>query len=263
MQTADEVVPRARKEINLSEKDIARFWSKVDKNGPLPDQTNPHYKGLDQCWLWMASRDTGGYGQLSVGGRLVKTSRIAWTLANGQIPHDGSYHGVCVLHKCDVKTCCRSDHLFLGTNADNVLDKENKGRGNQPRGDRHGSRTKPERVPRGDAHYARLHPERVARGDRSRSRLYPESLLRGDAHPARTHPERLARGDRHGSRTHPERVLRGEANGSAKLTAAQVLEIRALYATGKMTKAFIAAQFGMSQSSIGGIINHKKWKHVP
>jgi hypothetical protein len=41
---------------------------------------------------------------------------------------------MCVCHTCDVPACINPAHLWAGTNADNVLDKERKGRGNQPKG---------------------------------------------------------------------------------------------------------------------------------
>lgn len=63
---------------------------------------------------------------------------------NGLIPD-----GLFVLHRCDNPSCVRSDHLFLGTNQDNVADMQAKKRG--PLGDRHWSRRRPELVLRGNA----------------------------------------------------------------------------------------------------------------
>jgi hypothetical protein len=53
-----------------------------------------------------------------------RTHRVAWELAFGPIPE-----GLWVLHHCDNPPCVRPDHLFLGTNLDNVQDKCRKGRG--------------------------------------------------------------------------------------------------------------------------------------
>ncbi len=72
----------------------------------------------DSCWLWTRAKNRKGYGQFRVNGKLHITHRLAWELHNGSIQE-----GIHVLHRCDVPSCCRLDHLFLGTNQDNVDDK--------------------------------------------------------------------------------------------------------------------------------------------
>jgi HNH endonuclease len=52
-----------------------------------------------------------------------KQNTAGWKLAYGKIPT-----GLCVLHKCDVRACVNPEHLFLGTQNDNVQDCKNKGR---------------------------------------------------------------------------------------------------------------------------------------
>jgi len=84
---------------------------------------------------------------------------------------------------------------------------------------------------------------------------------RGERHWSITHPERRPRGERHGSILHPERLARGERHGSAKLTAADVLEIRRLARKG-VTKAVLARQFGVGQTTVGKIIRRELWRHV-
>lgn len=58
-----------------------------------------------------------GYGIMRVRGKVLKTHRIAWELANGPIPD-----GLSVCHSCDNPPCCNVEHLFLGTHADNMAD---------------------------------------------------------------------------------------------------------------------------------------------
>ena len=83
------------------------------------------------CLEWTRCTNTDGYGQIKVNGKVIKTHRLAWTLANGPIPD-----GLNVLHHCDNPPCGETEpseeypegHLFLGTVAMNVADRVAKGR---------------------------------------------------------------------------------------------------------------------------------------
>jgi hypothetical protein len=101
--------------------------------------------GEDACWPFMGGRDTnknGEYGHLQCLGRQWKAHRLAYTLTYGPIPR-----GLWVLHKCDYPPCCNPRHLFLGTLADTVADRDAKQRrppgchvpyAHRPRGTGHG-----------------------------------------------------------------------------------------------------------------------------
>lgn len=79
------------------------------------------------CLEWTGYTNADGYGTIYVSGQHVKTHRLAWTLEHGPIPP-----GLDVLHHCDDPPCCDAvdteHHLFLGTNADNNIDRDTKGR---------------------------------------------------------------------------------------------------------------------------------------
>ena len=78
----------------------------------------------DSCWLWtgcLKKRD--GYGWVGRNKKQMGAHRYAWILINGPIPD-----GLCVLHKCDNPPCVNPDHLFLGTQVDNIRDMQSKGR---------------------------------------------------------------------------------------------------------------------------------------
>lgn len=80
----------------------------------------------DQCWEWRGYRNAAGYGVARVGdvaGQLMLAHRLSWSALVGPI-----VDGMHVLHQCDNPGCVRPDHLFLGTNADNIADRVSKGR---------------------------------------------------------------------------------------------------------------------------------------
>lgn len=105
---------------SLSQKYVDLFWGHVDK-----EKSEIFYAGT-RCWEWTAFRAIlrGGYGQFSVRGKKYATHRLSYELTHGEIPN-----GLFVCHHCDNPPCCNPEHLFLGTNQDNVRDMWAKGRG--------------------------------------------------------------------------------------------------------------------------------------
>lgn len=75
------------------------------------------------CVEWNRHIGTSGYGMIWFDKHSERTHRASWIAKHGPIP-DGMH----VLHKCDNRKCINTDHLFLGTNADNVADKVSKQR---------------------------------------------------------------------------------------------------------------------------------------
>jgi len=79
------------------------------------------------CWEWTGTK-VCGYGHFRSNGKTMRAHRVSWVIHNGEIPHRDSYNGMCVLHKCDNPACVNPEHLFLGTDKDNVRDMIAKGR---------------------------------------------------------------------------------------------------------------------------------------
>jgi hypothetical protein len=90
-----------------------RFWEKVAVGEP------------DQCWEWTSAKIPVGYGQFFLQGKPRYAHRVAFEMTKGEVPPEMN-----VLHTCDNPGCCNPDHLWLGTQQDNVRDMMQKGRAN-------------------------------------------------------------------------------------------------------------------------------------
>lgn len=80
------------------------------------------------CWVWTACRSRDGYGVMNVG----LAHRFSWKAFRGPIPKS-----MYVLHKCDNPSCVNPDHLFIGTQFDNMRDMKAKGREAYRKGEHH------------------------------------------------------------------------------------------------------------------------------
>jgi len=88
------------------------FWQKVDQSG-----------GPNACWPWTGYTRESGHGLTSHQSLMMHASRKAWILTYGPIRGE-----LCVNHKsaqtCQLQAiCCNPDHMYLGTRADNMVDR--------------------------------------------------------------------------------------------------------------------------------------------
>ncbi len=86
------------------------FWARVDR------------KNDDECWNWMglkkqSPKNPSPYGSLGWNGKVTGAHRVAFEIANGEIPK-----GMMVLHTCDNTLCCNPAHLYIGDHAQNMRD---------------------------------------------------------------------------------------------------------------------------------------------
>ena len=106
----------ARPRIPLSEK-IERNITRIPESG---------------CWIWMSTIEDSGYGRVCSGKKPFYAHRASYEQKYGKIPN-----GMMALHHCDIKSCVNPDHIFIGTQKDNMLDKVLKNR--QAKGINHGN----------------------------------------------------------------------------------------------------------------------------
>jgi hypothetical protein len=213
-----------------------QFWSRVDKR-------------LDGCWVWTGSiaKERGGYGIVYYSKKMWRSHRLAWLLSQGSIPI-GKY----VLHSCDNPPCVNPDHLWVGTQSDNMKDMHDKGRHpspGQPPGEEHAMAKLTDSAVR-DIH------RRVREGEW-------QAQVAEDYGVCVETVEFIVRGRtwRHlGLRPLPRR--RGSDKPGAKLTEEQVVEMRRRAARGEKG-AVLASEFGVGRTTVFNIIKRNRWAHVP
>lgn len=96
----------SRRLLRTKEQETESFWSHVEKT--------------ESCWIWRGKTGTSSgyeYGLCNFENVRQLTHRVSWKIHFGEIPD-----GLFVCHHCDNPPCVRPDHLFLGTNSDNVKD---------------------------------------------------------------------------------------------------------------------------------------------
>ncbi|KKK73457.1 hypothetical protein LCGC14_2893630 [marine sediment metagenome] len=128
------------------------------------------------CWFWEGSmnREIAGYGQFRINGKRPVAHRISYELFVGKIPKQ-----MLILHSCDNTLCVNPKHLRVGTQKENMRDRDSRGR-----------------------------------------------------------------------------------NGLTKLTEKNVLEIRKIYASAKISQKKLALKFNVTQATISYIVLGKTWKHI-
>jgi len=207
-----------------------RFWMGVVKS--------------EGCWIWKLSKDKNGYGIFrgAVGDEMfTKAHRFSYALHTGDL-----LIGMQALHTCDNPSCVNPDHLFSGTNADNMRDKVQKGRSRVPVGEQNG--------------HAVLTRQQV-RCILKDPRPYTEIATQYNVAPSTIGSIKQRVSWQHIDEEVVTSVRigqRGEDCYAAKITEEDVLAIRASNESGRQ----LAAMYGVSPQSITDIRKRRSWKHI-
>ena len=96
------------------------------KTGRKSNTLEQFYERINKtetCWLWTGTVANNGRGVFKINNKLKQAHRISYEVHFGEIPQ-----GLLVCHKCDNGLCVNPEHLFLGTQQDNINDCVNKNR---------------------------------------------------------------------------------------------------------------------------------------
>jgi len=112
--------------INISPLHIAHFWMSVsiDKSTKLLRDAK---KVFGHCWIWKSSFFKSGYGRFFIHQKCYRAHRISYYLHYGNISNEKI-----ICHKCDNSACVNPLHLYEGTPADNVKDRDTRKRRKNP-----------------------------------------------------------------------------------------------------------------------------------
>ena len=86
-------------------------------------EDNVEFEPNTGCWLWSSTVNPYGYGNYYYGGKAYMAHRYSYTIYKGKIPK-----GLVVRHTCDTGICVNPAHLLIGTQQDNIDDRQRRGR---------------------------------------------------------------------------------------------------------------------------------------
>jgi hypothetical protein len=184
-----------------------------------------------ECWEWIGCLSRNGYPTVSIKTKTITLSRFCYEIFKGIIPD-----GLQVLHTCDNPPCVNPDHLFLGTQSDNIQDMHDKNR--HPRS-------------------KKLHPGQVVL---IRQRVFDGQSKSSLARQYGVNPKTIREVCYGDSWQDVGGPISEPGENISLLNEGQVREIRTLL--GVMPYTQIALKFGVSRRCIYDIRMGKTWKGV-
>lgn len=103
--------------MELDVQDMPQEWVEKEYNRIMK-----HVVVQPECWDWTATF-SNGYPRFRFMGRMQMAHRVLYALVKGPIPE-----GMVVRHTCDNSRCINPEHLVLGTQRENMADRERRGR---------------------------------------------------------------------------------------------------------------------------------------
>lgn len=96
----------------------------------LPEEALGHFMSRVEvlgsecgCWIWLGGETSKGYGALRFRGKPMRAHHVSYILHHGEVP---THLRVC--HTCDTPLCVNPAHLWLGTQLENIKDRQMKAR---------------------------------------------------------------------------------------------------------------------------------------
>ena len=196
----------------------SRFWSKIE---PI------HLVPFGGCWNWVGAKRLG-YGSITMRlkngtAKIMQAHRIAYLMTNGEIPN-----GLFVLHHCDNRLCVKPDHLFLGTNSDNMQDMIQKGRASLE-------------------HKKKLSPAQVQAIQEKYSKRASQLKIAKDEGVEQFQVSRIIRGKK--------------VRGISESKADEIRKRYAEYSPAKITLMTLASEFGVHERTVFSIIHKRGQKN--
>ena len=111
------------------------------------------------CWIWQGYLDKDGYGKLQINNKRDRAHRWSYKIFKKDVSKD-----ILICHHCDNPSCVNPNHLFSGTQKDNMQDA-----------------VKKNRMSCGEKHFSKINPQLVSRG-KKHSKIMKKVSAKGEKH---------------------------------------------------------------------------------